>query len=375
MPVKVMCIVGTRPEAIKMAPVVLELRNRPGEFDAILCSTGQHRELLRDTLSDFGLQPDIDLDVMTENQSLPILFSRLLAQVDKAVRAVQPDWVLVQGDTASVAAASLAAHFNRVKIGHVEAGLRSGDKWNPFPEEINRRIVSVCADLNFAPTSLAVEALQRENVDPKSIIQSGNTVVDALKLTIEGAGERSWKSLVDVSELDDEKYAVLLVTLHRRESHGEPMRRVLISIQRFVQQHGNVQVIFPVHPNPNVKGMVYELLGDVPRVWLVDPLPYRTFSQVMAKSHIILTDSGGVQEEAPSLGIPVLVARDTTERPEGVMAGTSVLVGTDEQTILTELEKALATVVINRRPKQYESPFGDGTAAVKIADAISTWPK
>lgn len=356
-----------------MAPVVLELRRRSEDFETILCSTGQHRELLRDTLADFGLEPDIDLDVMTENQSLPSLFSRLLERVDETIQSTRPDWVLVQGDTASVAAATVAAHFNRVKIGHIEAGLRSGDKWNPFPEEVNRRIVSVCADLNFAPTSLAVDALLRENTDPESIVETGNTVIDALMLTIQNVGQQTWQNLINVSEIEEDKSVVLLVTLHRRESHGEPMKRVLGSIREFLNRHDNVHVVFPVHPNPNVRGLVFETFKDVPRVSLVDPLPYKVFSQVMAKSHIILTDSGGVQEEAPSLGIPVLIARETTERPEGVLAGKSVLVGTDDQKILSELEKAIASVSVGRPPEKHSSPFGDGTAAIKIADAIAAW--
>lgn len=356
-----------------MAPVVNELRRRPDEFEAVLCSTGQHRELLRDTLHDFGLEPEIDLDVMTENQSLPTLFAKLLEQIDETIRSTQPDWVLVQGDTATVAAASLAAHFNKIKIGHVEAGLRSGDKWNPFPEEINRRIVSVCADLNFAPTKLAVQALLKEGVDPESVIETGNTVVDALLHTIENAGEQTWQQLLGIDGLDEGDKVVLVVTLHRRESHGEPMRQVLRAITQFLQKHPEVHVVFPVHPNPNVKGLVYEAFGENRQVSLVDPLPYRVFSQVLAKSHLVLSDSGGVQEEAPSLGVPVIVARETTERPEGVLAGTSVLVGTDPERILEALEDKLTNVVHAKHPNTVESPFGDGKAAVRIADAIAGW--
>jgi UDP-N-acetylglucosamine 2-epimerase (non-hydrolysing) len=361
-----MVIVGTRPEAIKMAPVVHALRKSEHQVRTQLVLTGQHGEMVDEVLTLFHLEPEFDLELMQHSQTLSQFTARALIALTNLFAEERPDLILVEGDTTTVFAASLAAFHLGIKVGHVEAGLRTLDKGNPFPEEINRRLTGVLADLHFAPTQEARLNLRREFIPDSQIFVTGNPVIDALQMTRENARAVARKQFPCL----DSGLRTVLVTAHRRENHGEPLARICHAIARLTEHFQDVQVIWPVHPNPQVFETVHRLLTDKPRIHLVSPMGYCSFVGVMELSTLILTDSGGVQEEAPALGRPVLVMRATTERPEGVSSGTVKLIGTAEEDILQEASLLLTDAEAYRRMANAVCPYGDGKAADRIAMAI-----
>jgi UDP-N-acetylglucosamine 2-epimerase (non-hydrolysing) len=367
---KVIIVFGTRPEAIKMFPVVHALRARPG-IETRVIVTAQHRELLDQVLAISRIVPDIDLDIMQPDQTLDGLTARLIVELGKAFDAEKPDRVVVHGDTLTTMVASLAAYYRKIPVAHVEAGLRSGDIHHPWPEEVNRRVVACIADRNFAPTEAAADALRAENRDEASIYVTGNTVIDALLATRARIVEEP--ELAARFGLIAEPFAgkrVIAVTSHRRENFGGGMEAIAGAI-RDIAQRPDVAVIFPVHPNPNVRRVMDEALAGLSNVAMIDPLDYPNFVALLDRSEIVLTDSGGVQEEAPSLGKPVLVMRETTERPEGVAAGTARLVGTDRARIVSEIFTLLDDKAAYQAMSRAHNPFGDGRAAERIAEVIA----
>jgi len=366
----ILTIAGTRPEAIKLAPVILELRKRPDDFRALVCSTGQHREMLTQSFASFGIAPDIELDVMEPGQSLAGVTARLFGAIDEVLELEQPDWVLIQGDTVTVLVASLCCYFRRINIGHIEAGLRSGDIWAPFPEEVNRRVTTLVTQLHFAPTDAAADNLRTEGVAEESIRVTGNTVIDSLLWTAEKARVEppELPAEVEAAVRDDRK--MVLITGHRRENFGQGMENVCQAIAELASAYPNVLFFYPVHLNPQVQGPVNRILGSLNNVALSAPLPYVEFVRVMDLSHLILTDSGGIQEEAPSLSKPVLVTRDVTERPEGISAGTSKLVGTDRARIVEEVSRLLDDRNAYEGMAFAPSVYGDGQAAKRIVEAL-----
>jgi UDP-N-acetylglucosamine 2-epimerase len=366
---QVLVVFGTRPEAIKCFPVVAALRKR-SDVQVKVCVTAQHREMLDQVLEVAALAPDIDLDLMKPGQTLPDLTAAAVGRLSEVVAGARPDWLLVQGDTTTCMSAALAAFYNRVPVGHIEAGLRSGDIYSPWPEEVNRKVVSSIAQLHFAPTALARTNLLRENVADDTIFVTGNTVIDALLTTQERLANDSEmaRHLTATPRLDSNK-KLILVTAHRRENFEGGLHQIFAAL-RTLAGRPDVEIVFPVHPNPRVREAVRECLTDVPNVILIDPLQYVPFVWLMGRAHVILTDSGGVQEEAPSLGKPVLVMRDTTERPEGVEAGTARLVGADTATILRETERLLNDNAAWLEMAQRKNPYGDGQASERIAEAI-----
>ncbi len=357
----VLVVCGTRPEAIKLAPVVIALRQRP-EARVVLCATGQHRELLDSVLAVFGLTPDADLNVMRPGQHLTDLLARLLAGLRGVIRDFEPDALLVQGDTTTALAGSLAGFADHVPVGHVEAGLRTYDNTAPFPEEANRRVVGVLAARHFAPTAAARENLLAERIPEAAVTVTGNTVVDALRWV------RDRLTSADRPDYLDPSRRLILLTAHRRESFGEPLRRALQAVRSLADAFPDVQVVYPVHPNPEVKAAAAEELAGHPRVVLTGPTDYRTTVWLMNHAHLILTDSGGIQEEAPSLGRPVLVLRDVSERPEGVRAGVVRLVGTNPDRIVTEASRLLTDGNAHKAASRLTDVYGDGLAAQRIAD-------
>ncbi len=366
---KVLCIFGTRPEAIKMAPVVSELRDRPIGVVTKVCVTAQHREMLDQVLNLFAIQPDYDLEIMQTDQTLSDITRQALPRVETVISRERPDWVLVQGDTTTAMTACWAAYYQRVKIGHVEAGLRTHDKFHPFPEEINRRIADLLADLCFAPTERAKKNLQREGVPDSAIRITGNTVIDALLWVREQVRHSRPALPKGLAEALAGK-RLILVTGHRRESFGSGFEQICLAIRDLSEQFPDVRIVYPVHLNPNVQGPVRRILGGLERVHLLDPLPYGSFVWLMDRSYLILTDSGGVQEEAPSLGKPVLVMRETTERPEGIEAGNVCLVGTERGRIVSETTCLLEDPVRYEAMTAASSPYGDGHAARRIVEAL-----
>jgi len=363
-PIKVMTIFGTRPEAIKMAPLVLELKKRPEEFEAIVTVTAQHREMLDQVLSIFDIQPDYDLNIMKDRQTLMDVTTRGLEGLDDVMKKVKPDIVLVHGDTTTTFIAGLAAFYNQIQVGHVEAGLRTWNKYSPYPEEMNRQLTGVLADLHFAPTDKSAANLQAENKKEERIFVTGNTAIDALKTTVKETYEHEV-----LTKLGDDR--LILLTAHRRENLGEPMKNMFRAVKRIVDEHEDVQVVYPVHLNPVVRETANDILGNDRRIHLIEPLDVIDFHNFAERAHIILTDSGGVQEEAPSLGVPVLVLRDTTERPEGIEAGTLKLAGTEEETIYTLAKELLIDEDVYKQMSQASNPYGDGLASKRICDAIS----
>lgn len=361
-PIKVMTIFGTRPEAVKMAPLVLEFQKHPEHFKPIVAVTAQHRQMLDQVLELFSIQPDYDLDIMKERQTLADITTRALNGLDSVMKEAKPDIVLVHGDTTTTFVASLAAFYNQIVIGHVEAGLRTWNKYSPYPEEMNRQLTGTMADLHFAPTSKAEENLLNEN-KKDNIFVTGNTATDALKTTV-----RSTYSHPVLDGLGEDR--LILLTAHRRENLGEPMRNIFRAVKRIIAEHDDVQVVYPVHLNPLVQELANEILGDDPRVHLIEPLDVLDFHNFASRAYLILTDSGGIQEEAPSLGVPVLVLRDTTERPEGIAAGTLRLAGTDEQTIYNLAHELLTDQEAHEKMSKASNPYGDGNASVRIAEAI-----
>ncbi|GAA4720695.1 non-hydrolyzing UDP-N-acetylglucosamine 2-epimerase [Brevibacillus fulvus] len=361
--IKVMTVFGTRPEAIKMAPLVHELKRHEQTIESIVCVTAQHRQMLDQVMQIFRIEPDIDLNIMKERQTLVQITTRALESLDQVMKEAKPDIVLVHGDTTTTFVASLAAFYNQVAVGHVEAGLRTWDKYSPFPEEMNRQLTGVMADLHFAPTNGSADNLRRENKPESAIYVTGNTAIDALQTTVRE----------DYVHPVLEKTAgkkLILMTAHRRENLGEPMRRIFRAIRRIVDEHPETAVVYPVHLNPAVQEVAQELLGNHERIQLIEPLDVLDFHNFARRAHLILTDSGGVQEEAPSLGVPVLVLRDTTERPEGVAAGTLKLAGTDEQQVYEMTNQLLTDSAAYEEMAKAANPYGDGKASERIVQAI-----
>ncbi|MGN4930163.1 non-hydrolyzing UDP-N-acetylglucosamine 2-epimerase [Bacillus cereus group sp. MYBK14-1] len=360
---KVMTIFGTRPEAIKMAPLVLELQKHPEKIESIVTVTAQHRQMLDQVLSIFGITPDFDLNIMKDRQTLIDVTTRGLEGLDKVMKEAKPDIILVHGDTTTTFIASLAAFYNQIPVGHVEAGLRTWDKYSPYPEEMNRQLTGVMADLHFSPTAKSATNLQKENKDESRIFITGNTAIDALQTTV-----KETYSHPVLEKLGNDR--LVLMTAHRRENLGEPMRNMFRAIKRLVDKHEDVQVVYPVHMNPVVREIANEILGEHNRIHLIEPLDVIDFHNVAARSYLMLTDSGGVQEEAPSLGVPVLVLRDTTERPEGIEAGTLKLAGTDEETIFGLADELLSDKEAHDKMAKASNPYGDGRASERIVEAI-----
>ena len=356
-----MTIFGTRPEAIKMAPLVLELKNRE-EIQPIVAVTAQHRQMLDQVLEIFGIEPDYDLNIMRDRQTLFDVTTRGLEGLDRVMKDARPDIVLVHGDTTTTFVASLAAFYNQIAVGHVEAGLRTWNKYSPFPEEMNRQLTGVLADLHFAPTKKAYENLIAENKREDSIFITGNTAIDALKTTVRADYHHEILKRITGR--------MILLTAHRRENLGEPMRNMFRAIRRIVEEFPDVEVVYPVHLNPAVRETAAEILGGHDRIHLIDPLDVIDFHNFIARAHLILTDSGGIQEEAPSLGVPVLVLRDTTERPEGIEAGTLKLAGVKEERVYQLTKELLTNPGVYDQMAKAANPYGDGEASRRIADAI-----
>ncbi|GEM02405.1 UDP-N-acetylglucosamine 2-epimerase (non-hydrolysing) [Halolactibacillus halophilus] len=364
--IKVMPVFGTRPEAIKMAPLVLELQKRSDEFDTIVTVTAQHREMLDQVLDIFEITPTYDLNIMKQNQTLAEVTTRALVGLDEVIKEAQPDIVLAHGDTTTTFAASLAAYYNQVAVGHVEAGLRTWNKYSPYPEEMNRQLTGVMADLHFAPTAQSRDNLRTENKQDEYIYITGNTAIDALKTTV---SDDYTHPMLD--RIGDKR--LVLMTAHRRENLGENMGQMFRAIRRLADTHADIHVVYPVHLNPKVQEKANEILGNHDRIDLIKPLDVVDFHNFAARATLILTDSGGVQEEAPSLGVPVLVLRDTTERPEGVKSGTLKLTGTDEDTIYNEAHLLLSDKQAYDKMAKASNPYGDGLASQRICEAIESY--
>lgn len=360
---KVMTVFGTRPEAIKMAPLVKELEKHPEQIESIVTVTAQHREMLDQVLRIFEITPDYDLNIMKERQSLVGVTTRALEGLDQVLGEVKPDIVLVHGDTTTTFVASLAAFYHQILIGHVEAGLRTHNKYSPYPEEMNRQLTGVLADLHFSPTIQSKQNLLAENKKEASIFITGNTAIDALKTTVKTDYSHPVLDRIGGDRL-------VLMTAHRRENTGKPMENMFRAISRMVEKHEDIQVVYPVHMNPVVREIANRILGDNGRIHLIEPLDVIDFHNFASRAYLILTDSGGVQEEAPSLGVPVLVLRDTTERPEGIEAGTLKLAGTDEETIFGLADELLSSQAAHDQMAKASNPYGDGFASKRIVEAI-----
>lgn len=360
---KVMTVFGTRPEAIKMAPLVKALQQNTEQIDTVVTVTAQHREMLDQVLETFKIVPDYDLNIMKERQTLLDVATRGLEGLDQIMKEAKPDVVLVHGDTATTFVASLAAFYNQVAIGHVEAGLRTWNKYSPYPEEMNRQLTGVLADIHFAPTEQAKENLLKENKEPNSIIVTGNTAIDALATTV--ADDYTHPVLESIGD-----NRMVLLTAHRRENLGEPMENMFRAIYRILEEHPDVQVVYPMHLNPAVRDTARAILGSHERVHLIEPLEVFDFHNFASHSYMILTDSGGIQEEAPSLGKPVLVLRDTTERPEGIEAGTLKLAGVEEETIYDLTKELLTDSALYNQMAKASNPYGDGHASERIVEAL-----
>jgi UDP-N-acetylglucosamine 2-epimerase (non-hydrolysing) len=366
---KILSVFGTRPEAVKMAPVIRELSQTPN-IESRVCVTAQHRQMLDQVLDLFNIQPEYDLDLMRENQSLAELSAAIFTHLDPIFSDFDPDWVLVQGDTTTVAITALLAYYRRIHVGHVEAGLRTYDKWQPFPEEINRRVAGVIADLHFAPTEWTKQNLLREGIQEKAIAVTGNPVIDALQFVAKQSEPEDVTRLMRELGIDSQAARrLILVTAHRRENFGEPLEEICQALKELASR-GDVEIVYPVHLNPNVQEPVYRLLKDVKHITLLPPLDYLPLVSLMKRSTLILTDSGGIQEEAPAFGIPVLVLREVTERPEGVEAGTLKLVGTAVQRIVEETARLLDNQSAYAKMAKAANPFGDGHAAQNIVRAL-----
>ncbi len=365
--IKLMTVFGTRPEAIKMCPLVLEMQKYPDFIEPIVAVTAQHREMLDQVLQLFAIKPDYDLNIMTAGQTLYDVTGRALAGLKDVLAEAQPDMVLVHGDTTTTFVGALASFYAQIPVGHVEAGLRTGNKFSPYPEEMNRKLTGAIADIHFAPTSTSKNNLLKENIDPAAIVVTGNTVIDALQTTVK-ADYRFTDSGLQKALAGGKR--LILVTTHRRENLGEPMRHVYQALRKVLENHPDVEAIFPVHKNPKVREIVDEELGKLAQVHLIEPLDYEPFANLMAKVDIVLTDSGGIQEEAPALGKPVLVLRDTTERPEAVDAGTVKLVGTAYDDVLRETSLLLDDSKYYQSMAEAANPYGDGRACERIIRKI-----
>ncbi len=367
---KVLSVFGTRPEAVKMAPVVKALKNTPG-IESVVCVTAQHREMLDQVLDLFQIRPDFDLNLMRPDQSLSSLTAHILENLAPVIQAVDPDWVLVQGDTTTVMAAALLSYYQHVRVGHVEAGLRTGDKWQPFPEEMNRKISGVLADLHFAPTQHSRENLLREGVPDWRIKVTGNPVIDSLREITQRPAPPEVTAFLQANQIYPGGKQLVLITAHRRENFGAPLEQICAALRSLAQQTADrLHFVYPVHLNPNVKDVVYRTLEGIPNLSLLPPLGYLPLIHLMKNAVLVLTDSGGIQEEATALGIPTLVLRRTTERPEGVTAGVLKLVGTDRETIEKEAMYLLDNEQAYQSMSKAKNPFGDGHAAERIVTAL-----
>ena len=364
---KLMTIFGTRPEAIKMCPLVLEMGKYPDYIEPIVAVTAQHREMLDQVLELFNIKPDYDLNIMASGQTLYDITTRALTGLKEVIEEAKPDMVLVHGDTTTTFAGALAAFYAQVPVGHVEAGLRTGNKYSPYPEEMNRKLTGSIADMHFAPTSTSKANLLKENVSPETILVTGNTVIDALETTVKADYEFAD---AEFNKIFARGNRLILMTTHRRENLGEPMRNVYKALRKVLETHADVEAIFPVHKNPKVREIVEEELGGLARVHLIEPMDYEPFANLMGKVDIVLTDSGGIQEEAPALGKPVLVLRDTTERPEAVEAGTVKLIGTEYEDVLRETNMLLDDAEHYKKMSEATNPYGDGKACERIIRAI-----
>lgn len=367
--IKVLCVYGTRPEAIKMAPVVKELVKRSSIFECVQCVTAQHRQMLDQVMQTFDLEADHDLDIMTHAQSPADVTASVLTKLPKVLIDVEPDLLLVQGDTMTTFAAAFAAFLQHIPVGHIEAGLRSGNLDHPFPEEMNRRLTSQLASIHFPPTRGAADALLAEGIDKSTVHVTGNTVIDALFQTLKRQGE---PTVPEIASLDAGK-RIILVTTHRRENFGDPLINICLAISEITEARPDVVVVWPVHKNPRVKEVVFEKLAGKGNVILIEPLEYQSFVSLMARAWLILSDSGGIQEEAPSLDIPVLVLREVSERPEGIEVGATRLVGTNTGNIVAHTMELLDDPSAYERMANAENPYGDGTASIKIADEIEAY--
>jgi len=363
--IKLVLVFGTRPEAIKLVPVIQKLAGNP-HFQVVSIVTAQHREMLDQVLRAFRIRPQYDLGIMRPDQTLAGIVSQSVEGLDRLFKKIKPDAVLVQGDTATTFAASLAAYYNRISVGHVEAGLRTGDRWQPFPEEMNRRLTGALADWHFTPTRLARENLIAEGVDPKAIFVTGNTVVDAFQLSLQA--RRNGRGTGVPENFSSKR--LILVTTHRRENLGAPMMSICQALREIVKRFPDVAVVLPVHLNPRVRQVVHPVLSGVERVWLTEPLDYLDTARMIQRSTLVITDSGGIQEEAPSLGKPVLVLRNKTERPEGITAGTARLVGTSQARIVQEASRLLSSASHYRAMANAVNPYGDGKAAIRIRECL-----
>lgn len=361
--IRVMSIFGTRPEAIKMAPLVNELEKRE-EIESVVCVTAQHRQMLDQVLHTFNIKPDFDLDIMKQGQTLSDITAKVVSGLDDVIKQSRPDIILVHGDTTTTFAGALAAFYNQVAIGHVEAGLRTNDKYSPFPEEMNRQMVDRMTDLYFVPTEVSRQNLLRENIDDKKIFITGNTAIDAMSTTVKNdytSSDLEWVK-------NDER--LIIVTAHRRENLGDPMKNIFTAIRRIVDEFKDVKVLYPIHMNPKVREVAHSIFDGHDRIRLIEPLEVLDFHNYINKCYFIMSDSGGVQEEAPSLGKPVLVLRDTTERPEGIEAGTLKLVGTNTENIYQQAKMLLCDNSLYNKMSHSSNPYGDGHASKRIVDAI-----
>ncbi len=375
-PLRILSVFGTRPEAVKMAPVVRKLSETPG-VEPFVCVTAQHRQMLDQVLEIFDIHPDVDLDLMRPDQSLAEISAAIFTHLDPVFKDLRPDWVLAQGDTTTVMAASLLAYYNRIRFGHVEAGLRTGDKWQPFPEEINRKVAGVVADLHFAPTEWSRQNLLKENVPAERIVVTGNPVIDALQTVVDRPPTAEVCELLARIGMPLEQKPgqdaprLVMVTAHRRENFGQPFEDICAALRSLAEAYGDgLRIVYPVHLNPNVQEPVYRLLSGIPNITLIPPLDYLPMMHMVRRATLLLTDSGGLQEEAPGLGVPVLVLRAVTERPEGVEAGTVRLVGTDRDRILAEARRLLDDPEAHAAMAQATNPYGDGRAAERIVAAL-----
>lgn len=364
--IKVMTVFGTRPEAIKMAPVVKELQKHADSIETVVAVTAQHRQMLDQVLELFRITPDYDLDIMAKGQTLYDITTKSLLGLKDVLAKEQPDLVLVHGDTTTTFAGALASYYQQIPVGHVEAGLRTGDIYSPFPEEVDRKLTGAMASIHFAPTSTARDNLLRENVNPSQIYVTGNTVIDALMTTV--AGDYDFGD--QLKSVDFKNHRVILLTTHRRENLGEPMRHIYKALRRIIEEIPDTEIVFPVHRNPKVRKVVEDELSGVDRIHLIDPMEYEPFANLMSLSYLVLTDSGGIQEEAPSLGKPVLVLRNTTERPEAVEAGTVRLIGTHKDVVYAETKRLLTDKAAYDAMSNAVNPYGDGQASRRIVEAI-----
>lgn len=367
---KILILFGTRPEAIKLAPVIKELERYPERLKPVICVTAQHRHMLDQVLKLFSIKPDYDLDIMQENQTLSGITAKTLLRLSNLLVSIRPDIVLIQGDTTTAFSASLAAFYQRVRIAHIEAGLRTDQKYKPFPEEINRRLCTVLADLHFAPTERAKNNLIKENIDEKNILVTGNTAIDALFMVL----KKGHKDTLFLKNIDYSK-RIILVTAHRRESFGKPFKEICLALRELVKRNNDIELVYPVHLNPNVQHVVKKIISNIDRIHLIEPLAYESFVQLMYKSYFILTDSGGIQEEAPSIGKPVLVMREVTEREEAIEAGTAKLVGTKRSKIVEAAQRLLDSPGEYKSMQTKRNPFGDGNASRIIVKKILSYGK